>query len=1092
MSDIISPSPELDSLDQTKERVMSANNANEIYEHIKQLGNDPKHRQRWIWELLQNAQDVAIDDKVDVQIIFDGSEVTFTHDGQAFTEEDITHLIYHGSSKPGLAGKTGKFGTGFMTTHLLSKKVRVQGSLTDGRFFNFILDREAKDGQDMLRVLDISWNGFKASICTSGTSGLTSFTYLALSDPDISGTVDPVLKAMEDLMPAVMTFSGIIKNVRIDNRGREQLFFVKDQNNEDKVHIQCSSSNQQSVFLIRDLPGHCAKIALPMDVTGRILTIPESTPRLFITFPLVGTDQAFPLPFLIHSQNFEPNKEREKIWIQADTTETVINKGILEAAFSAYYECCSQLTKLPESTDCHLLANLGRLPITDWLDKIWYGEQINRLFTKIDQLPLVLTNHEEFKISLAESLIPYAEEAAFESLWTAWNSLFKSKVPIRRLAPYWKGLIDDRISFSENVIHPAAQTLKDLCKYIDGLQDPELELIPLTGTQPLDFFVYLKNLIEKCDAQALWAEFAVLPNQNSRLRKSGVLQSEEEGEETIGDHLKNIAKGLAVDVREKLVHSIISITATDHQLQPYKKATLVNALLDKVKNSSMAEQSDIFKSSSMLLLKWLLENDKNSSVPSFPVLMRNGKWEKIVLGADPLLAPVLLWPDGFQPFEDIFPSEFILDDAYAIVFSDPILLSKNKAWLLKEPLYYEQSTIKSENIRHLVTKPEDREKLSGIKNGEWTMSGLVKLSQVAYFNRPQDKSVIDKARGSMRRTKRLLEFITGVLLQADELCLIRTEIPLSSDQLTIQVGLVPSLWMRDIKVREWVKSQVSTNSADRPSVESLLPYFNYTENDNELYRSLQQPHVARWLHFLDIGVGDLLRNIRSGDNEEERMNWDQSYVSILMNARLTPEKVTAILGDMDLLQAYENKKRNDELRKRNKEIGTKVEEAFYEAIKMLPGYEINREPIGSDYVIESDDDHYLLIERPDKRTFTIEIKSTTAAHVKMTEKQGEVAKDKQGNYILCVVPLNDEEIDAGYIRRYARFVTDIAVLLDIRVENVIKLKSMKVTAQNNVDDQQVWADIDGMNIRYGIAQSIWALQRPEVFEFCEFVAEKVV
>ena len=46
-----------DSLDYTKERVMVANNAQSIFEHIKSLGNDPRHRQRWIWELMQNAQD---------------------------------------------------------------------------------------------------------------------------------------------------------------------------------------------------------------------------------------------------------------------------------------------------------------------------------------------------------------------------------------------------------------------------------------------------------------------------------------------------------------------------------------------------------------------------------------------------------------------------------------------------------------------------------------------------------------------------------------------------------------------------------------------------------------------------------------------------------------------------------------------------------------------------------------------------------------------------------------------------------------------------------------------------------------------------
>jgi hypothetical protein len=1086
-----------DSLDSTKERVMSANNANEIYEHIKQLGNDPKHRQRWIWELMQNAQDVAIGNEVNVSIIYDGRQVTFTHNGQDFSEEDITHLIYHGSSKPGLAGKTGKFGTGFMTTHLLSKKVRVKGSLQDGRSFDFILDRLATDGVDMLRVLDASWEGFKASIKPNDPQSVTSFTYIDLTVTDTLATVEPVLASMTELMPPVMAFSGIIKKVSINNRGTEQEFYVKDDTKVDEIHISCTSPAGTTVLLTRDIPSLNTKIAIPSDESGNIILLAKTTPRLFITFPLVGTDLAFPLPFLIHSQKFEPNKEREKIWIEADTPETAVNKSILDAAFNAYHECCEKVAGVPSYHQTHLLADLGQLPTTEWLDKIWYGKQLNVLFQKMDQLPLVVSNAKEVKISLNDAVIPYTNEENFTALWTILNYLHNDKVPILLQAHYWKKLIEDRATFFEGMRHASARNLRDCCKEIDTVPANKIEAVTVTGITAPEFMVCFVKTLESFKEQVLWTEFAVLPDQAENLKKSGALKSEDDGEEFMGETLKNIAAGLELKVREELLHPTIIITSKDHQLQPYKKSTLVNALLERVKAAAMAEKSVSFQHSTRLFLQWLLQEDRQLSLPGYPLLMHNNKWEKILSGTDRLLCPVSLWDIAFQTFEELFPEEFVLAADYAFIFAQEELLKKSASWLLKTPLYAEPEVIKSDNIRHLVTTREDKEKLSTNQNEnvEWAMLNTVLVSQIAYFNKPQDKSVIDLARGSLKRTQQLLEMITGVLLHTDTTGFSRTLIEVTAGSLSVSVGVFPSNWLRDVKALRWIKDR-SSKSADRPSVESLLPYFDRVLENMVLYNSLQKPEVARWLHFLDIGVGDLLRNIRAGDNGAEKMDWDQSYVSILMNDRLTPEKVTAILGDQELITAFENKRRDDDTRRKNKEIGTRVEEAFELAIQEHPGYKIRREPIGSDYIIESNDDHYLLIDRPNKKTFTIEIKSSRASQVKMTAKQGDTAHKLRENYILCVVPLNSDGtetfVNSDYIRANATFVTDIATLLDSRVENVNQLNTLKNSATIPINGGSIWTDIEGMNVRYVVGRSIWSNQRQEVFDFLSFLSGKVL
>lgn len=95
---------------------------------------------RWTWELIQNAKDVVNSrGMVDIIINFEESSKTveFKHNGKLFSTENIVLLIEQVSTKDRIITDvknkrtTGKFGTGFLTTHLLSEKVKVSGFLQD-------------------------------------------------------------------------------------------------------------------------------------------------------------------------------------------------------------------------------------------------------------------------------------------------------------------------------------------------------------------------------------------------------------------------------------------------------------------------------------------------------------------------------------------------------------------------------------------------------------------------------------------------------------------------------------------------------------------------------------------------------------------------------------------------------------------------------------------------------------------------------------------------------------------------------------------------------------------------------------------------
>jgi len=127
--------------------------------HRASVETSPTTSRRWVWELLQNAKDVNIAGKVQVRIeanlIGPDAHVTFMHNGDAFTTENIRFLIEQVSSKERTTGSngrpktTGRFGAGFLTTYLLSEKVTVNGVVQEEgltpRKFELSLDRNGDE-----------------------------------------------------------------------------------------------------------------------------------------------------------------------------------------------------------------------------------------------------------------------------------------------------------------------------------------------------------------------------------------------------------------------------------------------------------------------------------------------------------------------------------------------------------------------------------------------------------------------------------------------------------------------------------------------------------------------------------------------------------------------------------------------------------------------------------------------------------------------------------------------------------------------------------------------------------------------------------
>ena len=118
------------------QQVDADNTIQRIYNTIKDLKKDPDAtRKRWIWELLQNAHDATeVKNKrgISVKIKYSKEELVFLHNGKGFNAPEIAHVIKSGSTKDETDETThGQYGTGLLTTHVLSPKIQISGLFKD-------------------------------------------------------------------------------------------------------------------------------------------------------------------------------------------------------------------------------------------------------------------------------------------------------------------------------------------------------------------------------------------------------------------------------------------------------------------------------------------------------------------------------------------------------------------------------------------------------------------------------------------------------------------------------------------------------------------------------------------------------------------------------------------------------------------------------------------------------------------------------------------------------------------------------------------------------------------------------------------------
>src|SRR5262249_32047716 len=190
-------------------------NTQAIFTRLADLENSKLQRKiisRWIWELIQNARGtVGSQPDLEVQIELSNEQLFFRHNGAPFRKEEIVTLIKHGSTKLD-PRDIGRYGTGFITTHLISKRVQIHGELIEGGSFDFILNREGANVHDLATAITDSQEAFLASLDRNVPRVPPPYTteYGYPLSPEVMDIVNEGVTALKRFAPYIFAFNPML------------------------------------------------------------------------------------------------------------------------------------------------------------------------------------------------------------------------------------------------------------------------------------------------------------------------------------------------------------------------------------------------------------------------------------------------------------------------------------------------------------------------------------------------------------------------------------------------------------------------------------------------------------------------------------------------------------------------------------------------------------------------------------------------------------------------------------------------------------------------------------------------------------------
>jgi hypothetical protein len=596
--------------------------AKRILEKTKDIPSDVnKLKRRWFWELLQNASDY--NEEVEVILELFADKIVFKHNGLPFSPMDARNLIAPDSGKDNSESRAedtiGQFGTGFISTHVLSSIITVEGIVkVDTQYapFTFDLDRTGYNDKELLKV-SIS----KASEQLKQDKGLvdyqprnfnTLFKY-DITKPLAGIVIDEVivsgLEYVHEVLPFTLAFMPKIKKVTILNHNTNYLDFCKReyiQKVSDTFSVAISTyKNNLTNYTVETKEFQIAEnqnATVILNVQEKnIAPYPEQLTKLFCSLPMIGTEN-FSFPIVINSTKFNPKTERDGI--RLSNVES-LNREILTNALEAFKVLISKLVQDNYSSFYNII-KWQRHITDDYNERNWYINITNSLKNYLLTQPIVITTNGS-KIDFDSVKIPYfpKEDKIDDYLKDFYElaALFHPNyVPQESDFIHWYNNIDF------TVFGGTRYELKELLLEVKNLKS--VDNLNTVVEDPIKWLNSLIALVLKVDENLL-DQFAIIPNQlgDFLLRKDSLFWDNDVDDELI--QIYNILN--TDDYRKLLLHKEFEINST---VLPYdrKKSTvdIAKSIDDAFSEYPEAKRTDDeFQRALRLMFKWFVDSGES-------------------------------------------------------------------------------------------------------------------------------------------------------------------------------------------------------------------------------------------------------------------------------------------------------------------------------------------------------------------------------------------------------------------------------------------------------------------------------------------------
>lgn len=484
---------------------------------LKNRVNEAK--KRWFWELLQNASDY--NESVNVKLTVSDDRVTFSHDGAPFSLRDALNIISPDSNKQDdekHKDNIGKFGTGLVSTHILSSIMEVEGICIDPddecyKFFMSLNRSCFANKPELIEQITQAKNKFKESLQKQVLSlGFnTSFSYrLGCPLPELPSLTssDIELNYLYEVLPYTLCFMSKVKSVVVEDGRKESevgCFKISrvTTDDENKIVFEIQKNSEISVQEYAYFTSDDVSTVFRFE-NDEILPYPEGLSRIFCGLPLIGTEK-IGMPFLLNSLKFMPTTEREGVELEPGSNE--VNRKLFESSVALYGKMLDYVANKKMRNAFYisrLCNNYNGTPISC---QQFYNLYLSAYKRHILSHNIVVNDDGQF-VSFSSIQLPFKDSKLDVDLYRNCSLLNKACLPAEKDYQAWFDITDFTI-FREQ-----KYTYENLAKQIDSKVN--IYSFGKTSNEILTWLYQCAKYFKDCD-RYIFSRYKLLPNQSGNL-----------------------------------------------------------------------------------------------------------------------------------------------------------------------------------------------------------------------------------------------------------------------------------------------------------------------------------------------------------------------------------------------------------------------------------------------------------------------------------------------------------------------------------------------------------------------------------------------